>query len=256
VDQLIADDTVASDLREQVITSHRDAETFVGRVANTEAEAFLALIDEFESPALRFLAGLADAGLQAVAVGTWIPKYGSVCFEAQLTSMYKNWDRMKANLGNAFVGTDNTWPDRGWEKGNTSDAFENLFIRVALQSSAALVAGLSQPDMQSILANRIGEGEGADPNTYDSGNKELAVFLVGDYDPEKDTSEGLGFLLTNYRIQVKDYRKKRKNDPDPKTLITGRSRACLFTDLATISSHASAAGNPLDPNDPCVRGNQ
>jgi uncharacterized protein (DUF2267 family) len=240
--QFFGDDTVAHDFQAQVVESRPEAEAFIGRVANAAEDEFPSLVEDLQSPSLRFLAGLATAGLQPTAIGTWIPKSGGVIYEPELTTMYQHWDRMKLNMGSSFVGVDNTWPS-GWESGNTTTAFENLFVRVALQSSAALVAGLSKPDMEAMLANRVGESAGADQNNYDSGEKTMAVFLVGDYNPVTEESEGLGFLTAKYRIQVQDYRDKSKDSHDPKTLITGLCRACMFTSEQILLAHARAAAN-------------
>jgi hypothetical protein len=241
VEQLVANDTVAGDFHAQVIGSRPEAEAFVGRVANAGQDAFLSLVEDLESPALRYLSILADSGVQPTAVGSWVPKAGGVACEAQLTTMYKNWDRMKANMGDMFVGVDNTWPSNE-ENYTNNEAFEALYERIALQASAALVAGLDKPDMEAMLHNRIKQDTGYNPNDYDSGPQIMTVFLVGDYNPSTNTSEGLGFLTVNYQIHMRDARTKSKHDHDPKTLITGRCQGCMFTDLTIFNNHATAAG--------------
>jgi hypothetical protein len=241
VRQLFDGDTAALDLQAQVVASRPEAETFVGRLADAGQDAFLPLVEEVGSPGLRFLANLADTDLQPTAVGTWVPKAGGVWGEAQMTTMYKNWDRMAANMGADFIGVHNTWPS-GSEKYTTNDAFEALFVRVSLQASAALVAGLAKPDMEAMLANRVKENTGHDPNNYDTGWKPMTVFLVGDYNPADQTSAGVGFLSLNYRVQIKDFRKKSKDSHNPNTTIDGRCQACMFGDMTTFDEHATAAG--------------
>lgn len=240
VDQLFAGDETAQDLREQVSGSHRTAETFVSRIANAPESDFLAIVEELESPAVRYLATLADTGLQPTAVGTWTPTAGGVYGEAQLTTMYKHWDRMKQNMGSDFVGVDNTWPST-WESCDNNEAFEQLFLRISIQATAALVAGLDKSDMEAMLANRVGENAGHDPNDYDSGPRTMTVFLVGDYDPVTQDSAGLGFLTINYRNLIRDFRDKSKDAHDPNAKIDGLCRACMFTDLTIFDNHAAAA---------------
>lgn len=240
VDQLFAGDETAQTLRQQVVESHKAAETFVGRIANAPESGFLTLVEELESPAVRYLAALADAGLQPTAVGTWTPTAGGVYGEAELTTMYKHWDRMKQNMGTDFVGVENKWPSN-WESCDNNEAFEQLFLRISIQATAALIAGLDKSDMEAMLANRVGENAGHDPNNYDSGDKTMTVFLVGDYDPVTKDSAGIGFLTINYRNLINDFRNKSKDAHDPNAKIDGLCRACMFTDLTIFDNHAAAA---------------
>lgn len=241
VDQLFGDDTAARDFHAQVLESRPEAEAFLGRVANAEDGAFLELVEDVGSPALRYLANLADAGIQPTSIGTWLPEPGGVACEAQLTTMYKHWDQMKQNMGDLFVGVDNSWR-HGPDQYTNNDAFEALYVQITSQATAALVGGLSKPDMEAMLNNRVKENTGHDENDYDPGWKTMTVFLVGDYDPTTKSSEGLGFLTVDYHIWIQDFRNKSKHAHDPKTTIEGKCRACMFTDLDIFNSHAQAAG--------------
>ncbi|WP_116248380.1 lectin [Nocardiopsis sp. FIRDI 009] len=232
IDELLRQDSEGQDFVDQVRESHSEAVGFLMDVVNDEPSprALDEHVDRLGSTALIYMAQVAAQGLEPVAVGTWVPDVSKVQPSQELHDIQrrKNWDKIVQRHGDQFSGQEKKWTSRT-DSYTTADAFENLFTDLAYNSSASLANGLAKRDTTAALANTIKPLRNIGAEDYAPGPQSLVLFLAGDYDPTKEECKGVGVLTVEYEILIKDYRNKKKHDPDRKATASVRPRAVTYT---------------------------
>lgn len=231
----LEDDSVAEDFLAKVHQSHTETLNFLDRTirAGHGAAPFLKSVKELGSPALDILAQIAVHGMQPAANGTWQVAENLGPYPQLMTIQAPdNWKKLQNHFGSDFDGQNVDFPD-DHNKYTTVDAFENLFTQLAFKASAALVEGLAKDDTEATLANRI-KGDAHVSADYDPGWESLVLMLGENYNPATGYADAVGVLAVDYKILIKDYRSKQKDDPNPQSDLSISTRAVLYNDPCTL----------------------
>jgi hypothetical protein len=168
-------------------------------------------------------------GLEVASAPDWNPSGNALGYSTKLSTIIfpKNFDHLKQNMP-SFTGQSSGEKTKTDRK-ETVEAIKQMFIDVAIQASAALVNGLDKTTLNSVLANAIAplsEGNAKDYNETDS----RVIFLVDNFDPNKNEASGIGVLAIDWHLIITDYKEKKKNPIHDVTLVIS-TRAVTYDDI-------------------------
>lgn len=117
----------------------------------------------------------------------------------------------------------------------TVEAIKDIFVEIANNIASAIVTGLNKPLMEAALANILRPvPEGA--TNYDSGLQNRSILLVTGYDGKY--AQGIGVVNVEYRLQIKDYKEKKKGRHNESTLNVA-VRAVTYTELKELEAEVA-----------------
>ena len=147
---------------------------------------------------------------------------------------------LQANRNNnGFTGTMvNPPPSQGYF--SNAEAIQRLFVEVGLSASSTLVAGLDKPSMEAALHNAIGHINDENIRDYDQPGSRLFGLLMN-YNEQTGNASGVGYLATEWRLTIRDFRRKDKHGGNTNdTTLSTTSRSVLYTDPNLICAHFNA----------------
>ena len=173
------------------------------------------------------------------STGNWEPDgtglgYGPTLEYIQYEAHF---DWLKSNRP-SFTGIEDN-PPQYHDKYDTVAAVKQMFVNVGTDASATLVKGIDKQAIESVLSNAIAPL--ADPNAsnYDVPDSRV-IFLVENYNPEKQEADAVGVLTIEWHLTIKDYKEKKKN-PQHETWLTVKSRSVLYSSLEDMNADYQAA---------------
>ncbi|WP_017663438.1 hypothetical protein [Baaleninema simplex] len=174
------------------------------------------------------------AGLAKSSEGNWEPSNTGAGYSTELSYIQypEHFDYLYNNKP-GFTGVKDVQPPYTGRY-STVDAIKQLFVQVGTNASSVLVKGLDKDSIESVLSNAIAPLDDTQVRDYDKSDNRV-IFLVDNYNPGKEECDGIGVLTINWRLVIKDYKKKKealKHD----TTLTITARAVLYSDLDSLYS--------------------
>ena len=185
------------------------------------------------------MAGEADSFLPCNIQSQWKPTDDLPCLpELYTIGITSNFDYLQEHYP-GFSGKKASQHHEN--KGDTIDAFKQLFIQIAESISETLINDLDRAQMQAIFAHIIQPiNPGSDD--YDSGFQNRTIPLVDGYDPQTQTCAGFGVLNLEYRIIIRNYKDKSENKKNYLLDITVRTS--LYRDMKELDNEIDFLKNP------------
>jgi len=88
-------------------------------------------------------------------------------------------------------------------------AIEELFVNSAITVSSTVVSGVEKDALSSIFANVIKPIEDQNISDY-TNNDDRLLYLLKNYDPSSENVDGIGATTVEWKLVIKDYKKKKK----------------------------------------------
>jgi len=181
-------------------------------------------------------------GLEESAVGNWKPDASGIGYSDSLEYIQfsSHFDYLMKNRP-SFTGVKLDQPAYK-KKYNTVDGIKSLFVKVGKNASASLIKGLDKDSIEAVLSNAIAPLAKSQVKDYDESDNRV-IFLVDNYNPSTQEADGIGVLTINWRLQIKDYKEKKKNLKHDTNLkihvrsVVYSSLAALYTDIEFVKSH-------------------
>lgn len=176
-------------------------------------------------------------GLELAANGNWKPSDTALGYISELEKIIypAHFDYLKDNKP-GFAGQ-KTNDVNHFEKYETVDAIKNLFINTAVTASATVVEGIDKDSLEATLSRILKVIDDVAAENYDDTNSRV-IFLVCNYNPTKQEADGIGALVINWHLKIKDYKASsasKKHD----TALTLSARSVLYDSVEAINSDAA-----------------
>jgi hypothetical protein len=184
------------------------------------------------------IAGL-TTDLANSSTGNWEPDSTGLGYgpELEYIQYSTHFDWLKANRP-SFTGIEDNPPQYSGQY-STIEAIKKMFVNVGTVASATLVKGIDKSSIESVLSNAIApltDQSATDYNVSDS----RVIFLVENYNPEKQEADGVGVLTIEWHLVITDY-KEKKGDPEHEAKLTVKSRSVLYSSLEDMNADYLAA---------------
>ena len=175
----------------------------------------------------------------ASSAGNWEPEstglgYGTTLEYIQYQTHF---DWLKSNRP-SFTGIEDNPPKYVARKA-TVDAVKEMFVKVGTTASATLVKGIDKHAIESVLSNAIAPLSDPNASDYDKEDSRV-IFLVENYNPERQEADAVGVLAIDWHLKIKDYKEKKKV-PQHDTELTVKSRSVLYSSLEDMHADYQAA---------------
>ncbi len=122
------------------------------------------------------------------------------------------------------------------EQFSTVEAIKQMFTRAATACTAATVQGIDKTTLNATFSNALENLNQSDvEQDYDAtGNR--VIMLVYNYDPKSRSCDGVGVATCNWRLQIRNYKEKKK-EPKHETTLNISARSVLYMDTDTLDKH-------------------
>jgi len=175
----------------------------------------------------------AGKAVQKVAESEWSPDEVGLGYADSFTLVNANFNKL-ANFYPNFNGVQSpVWERSG--KFSTASSIEQLFLAVATNLSAQVITGINQPTLLAVLSNVIPASTKPDAVNYDESDNRL-VFLVLDYNPERQDCAGIGFVYIQYHLQIENYKKKNDKPLKHETTLTINIQSAIYSDVSVLNA--------------------
>lgn len=236
-------DSLKQQLTEIGLTCSASAEPFLGdyiedvrhQIPSGSIQTF-AILKPGENPSnqadLRFRSGLVPA-----SSGNWKPGDFGYDSDLEYIQFEEHFNWLMKNRSSFAGVVDN--PPAYISRDSAVEAIKRLFVDVAQRTSSIVVKGLNPGSIESILSNVIRPLDKTQLNHYDVSDSRV-IFLVENYDPERREADAIGVLTISWRLQIRDY-KKKKGPLQHDTRLEISSRAVLYDSIDTLNADLLAA---------------
>lgn len=173
-----------------------------------------------------------------VALGSYKPSTSALGYATDLEIVQnpRNYEFLKAYYDD-FICADEG-PNTYTGIYETVEGIKGLFIESAYTISSLVNGKLSKEDVEAFFNNIIKPVEDKSLKDYAPDEETRVIFLVDEY--ENGEAEGIGVLTLNYRLQIKDYKKKNKGETKHDTKLTISARCVTYTDVDILAKHVAA----------------
>ncbi len=181
------------------------------------------------------LCNLLDSRFSKQAEGSWTEgSVGDYLGELLVLQEAENYRYLKEKAKN-FPWAEE--PEKRIEQRvSTVDAIKEMFLEAATACTAATVQGIDKVTLDATFSNAlVGLNESAFASDYDVTNNRV-ITLLYNYDPARKECDGVGIVTCNWRLQIKNYKEKKK-EPRHETILTIGARSLLYTDVNLLESH-------------------
>lgn len=119
---------------------------------------------------------------------------------------------------------------------STVDAIKEMFVEAATTCTAATVSGIDKETLDATFSNALAQlNESVFASDYDVSNNRV-ITLLDNYDPKSGNCDGVGVVTCNWRLEIKNYKEKKK-EPRHQTTLTIGARSLLYRDTASLDKH-------------------
>jgi hypothetical protein len=138
--------------------------------------------------------------------GNWTPNPQALGYATYLHYVVAHYDWLKANRP-TFTGQR--------EANNYSQAYDSVesiksaFVNLATNMASVVASGLNRAAIEATFSDIISPMTDSQAKDYDKTDSRV-LMLVDDYDPTADTANGIGVLMVEWRLVIKDYKKKKE----------------------------------------------
>jgi len=170
------------------------------------------------------------------ATSPWEPSATALGYSADLALISAHFDDLKANY-TGFVGYKGAEPTARGQFASV-DAIRNLFVQVALNSSASVVTGIDKVSLNVVLSNAISPLQDSTDN-YDKTDSRFCCLLLN-YNPATGDADGVGFVSLQWRLQISDYKRKTKNGGDThNTILDITAWSCVYDNIDVLNAQVA-----------------
>jgi hypothetical protein len=170
--------------------------------------------------------------LKQVADSEWSPDAVGKQYATDLAVINANFTKL-ANFYPGFQGISAT-PFVRQGTYSTAAAIEDIVLSVAVNLNAQVITGIDRPTLLAVLSNAIPPSEANSHDYNETANR--LVFLVLDYNPEKQDCAGIGFVYIQYHIQIKDHLNKITKQIKHKTSLTINTHSIIYSDVNAMQA--------------------
>ncbi|TNH43692.1 hypothetical protein [Photorhabdus luminescens] len=174
---------------------------------------------------------------------TWSPEEEALGYKTQLIyiGIPQHFKWLMENCS-TFAGNEDN-PPASTDKYDNVEAVKNAFIQIAEGSSETLVEPLDKKDMESALTNLLSSINDENIQDYDSKWRIKLFLLIDGFDKERNYGDGIGVLGIRWRLQIKDYKKKSKDNAKHNTTINLNSWSVIYDNTDDLLKQYNMAKN-------------
>lgn len=121
----------------------------------------------------------------------------------------------------------------------TVEAIKLFFVDIMTTASAIVVKGIDKESLNATMTNVIEPLNNTSAKDYDKKGSRV-LFLVENYDAEKQEADGIGVLAMDWHLTIKDY-KEKKVEPKHDTTLEVNVRSVLYDSLDALEADFNAA---------------
>ncbi len=169
------------------------------------------------------------------ADGTWSEgKLGQFTSKLQVIQQKDNFNYLKENAPDFPYAE---FPLKTEKKYVTTvDAIKDMFTQAALACVGATVDGIDDITLKAVFSNVMEAiNESVFSEDYDASNNRVIMLLLN-YDPKTSECDGVGAVTVEWRLRIKNY-KKKKHNPKHETILDIEARSVLYTDIDMLDKH-------------------
>lgn len=222
VQELVRNDDTAAELLDVVGRPAPNAHPLVERVlggAGGQRLGLAARVAGLGSPALSFLAGLAEQDVRPLATTTWTPDSTGVV-TGPYTAMLGNviYKDHFAQLPARYQARTQQFPgystdlSQGPEFMKTREAVIDFFKKTCTAATTTVATQINGNDLEGLVSTYIEPMQkSVDDYTI---NKNRLIYLAQNYNPANQTADGVGIIAIDYALSVENYKRKEKHGGD------------------------------------------
>lgn len=195
------------------------------------------ILQPAKSPANR-VQGLAQNWEEA-ATGNWTIKDFGYSSELELIQYKPHFDWLAETKQN-FTGRRSQ--DKYVRRYESVASIKDFFADTTTSASAAVVKGVDKSSLNAAMSNAIQPLDDKQAKDYDKSDSRV-LFLVDNYDKEKNEADAIGVLTVEWHLVIKDYQEKKKALQHDTTLevnvraVTYDNLDVLAADVRAIKAH-------------------
>ena len=191
------------------------------------------ILQPAKNPANR-VQGLAQNWEEA-ATGNWTIKDFGYASELELIQYKRNFDWLVQNKQN-FTGRTST--DTYTRRYDSVNSIKDFFADTMTSASAAVVKGVDKSALNAAMHNAIQPLDDTKLKDYDKSDSRV-LFLVDNYDKDKNEADAIGVLTVEWHLIIKDYQEKKKALQHDTTLEVN-VRAVTYDNLDVLAADVRA----------------
>lgn len=169
------------------------------------------------------------------ADGSWSEgKLGQFTSKLQVIQQKDNFNYLKKNAPDFPYAE---FPAQRQKKYVTTvDAIKDMFAEAGRACVAATVDGIDDVTLKAVFSNAMNAvNDSVFKQNYDASNNRVIMLLLN-YNPNTSECDGVGAVTCEWRLRVKNY-KKKKHNPKHETVLDIAARSVLYTDIDTLNRH-------------------
>jgi hypothetical protein len=176
---------------------------------------------------------------EEAATGNWTIKDFGYSSELELIQYKAHFDWLAETKQN-FTGRRSQ--DKYVRRYDSIASIKDFFADTTTSASAAVVKGVDKSSLNAAMSNAIQPLDDQKAQDYDKSDSRV-LFLVDNYDKEKNEADAIGVLTVEWHLIIKDYKEKKKALQHDTTLevnvraVTYDNLDVLAADVRAIKAH-------------------
>lgn len=172
---------------------------------------------------------------------SWIPSSTALGYTSELTGVIyeASYEWLKQHFID-FAGHE-TGPVSRTQQDTTLDAIKDFFGATLATLAASIVGNLNVEDMKAVCTRMLPELNGQ-KETYVDKNSFL-IYLLDNYDPDKEEADGIGVIVLDWELTVENYRKNKKQCPKHDSTVRLCARSVVYDNIDVLEKHYRAVSS-------------